>query len=343
MTKRLASISLDLDNIWSYMKTHGDDGWESFPSYLDLVVPRIVEFFENRNTKITVFIVGQDAAIDSNHQALRSIAEAGHEIGNHSFNHEPWLHLYTRDQLVEEFEKSEAAILSATGKRPIGFRGPGFSCSDDVLNVLASRGYQYDASTFPTFLGPVARAYYFFNSKLNSKEKEDRQQLFGSFSEGFQSNQPFQWQIGNMQLLEIPVTTMPLFKIPIHISYINYLAGYSKWLARTYFAMAMRLCRMTGTQPSLLLHPLDFMDINDAPELQFFPAMKLAADEKIQLLDQCLCMMEKHYRLVPMQEHARSCLAGKLKSKTVAQTEMPIEATNEFRISVPTPVNEGAS
>ena len=160
MTRQLASISLDLDNIWSYLKTHGDQGWESFPSYLDIVVPRFLEFFEKRNTKITVFVVGQDAALDAHHSTLRSIAEAGHEIGNHSFNHEPWLHLYSRDQLIEEFEKSEAAIMAATGETPIGFRGPGYSCSDEVLNVLASRGYQYDASTFPTHLGPIARAYY---------------------------------------------------------------------------------------------------------------------------------------------------------------------------------------
>jgi hypothetical protein len=37
-----ASISLDLDNLWSYLKTQGVSGWESFPSYLDVVVPRIL-------------------------------------------------------------------------------------------------------------------------------------------------------------------------------------------------------------------------------------------------------------------------------------------------------------
>ncbi len=41
--KPVASLSLDLDNQWSYMKTHGDAGWESFPSYLDIVVPRVLE------------------------------------------------------------------------------------------------------------------------------------------------------------------------------------------------------------------------------------------------------------------------------------------------------------
>ena len=50
-----ASLSLDLDNKWSYLKTHGDPDWESFPSYFDLVIPRFLDFFEDRDLKITVF------------------------------------------------------------------------------------------------------------------------------------------------------------------------------------------------------------------------------------------------------------------------------------------------
>ena len=41
------------------------------------------------------------------------------------------------------------------GRRPIGFPGPGFSWSPDLLEVLAERGYRYDASTLPTYLGPA--------------------------------------------------------------------------------------------------------------------------------------------------------------------------------------------
>src|SRR6185369_10188375 len=96
--KPIASLSLDLDNKWSYMKTHGDKGWESFPSYLGIVVPRVLEFLKARNLKITVFVVGQDAALAKNREALGSLAAAGHEIGNHSFHHEPWLHLYTEPE-----------------------------------------------------------------------------------------------------------------------------------------------------------------------------------------------------------------------------------------------------
>ena len=36
--KPLASLSLDLDNEWSYLKTHGDVSWEALPSHLDVAV-----------------------------------------------------------------------------------------------------------------------------------------------------------------------------------------------------------------------------------------------------------------------------------------------------------------
>ncbi len=127
---RYASLSLDLDNQWSYMKTHGDAGWQSHPSYLDAVVPRILAFLAERRLTITFFIVGQDAALEKNRAALRSISAAGHEIGNHSFRHEPWLHLYTAAELDEELQpgrrgdrgrdRRAPARLPRAGLQPVG-------------------------------------------------------------------------------------------------------------------------------------------------------------------------------------------------------------------------------
>lgn len=131
--KAIASLSLDLDNKWSYMKTHGDAGWESFPSYLETVVPRALQFLKDRNLKITFFVVGQDAAAEKNHESLAAISEAKHEIGNHSFNHEPWLHLYSKNELIEEFRKTKDAIANFTSQKLVGFRGPGYSLSPTVL------------------------------------------------------------------------------------------------------------------------------------------------------------------------------------------------------------------
>jgi hypothetical protein len=300
--KRPAGLSVDLDNKWSYLKTHGDPGWDSYPSYLEMVVPRLLEAFSTRGLTATFFIVGQDAALERNRAALRSIAEAGHEIGNHSFKHEPWLHLYSESEIEEEFSLAEQAIERATGRWPVGFRGPGFSFSATTLRVLARRGYRYDASTFPSFLGPLARAYYFMTSKLSHEEKLQRANLFGGFTEGFRRLKPYQWSTEEGPILELPVTTMPLFKLPIHASYLLYLSTFSPTIALAYFRFALRLCRLTGTAPSILLHPLDFLGGDDDPDLAFFPAMGLNGARKVAFLGEILDILSRGFEVMPLME-----------------------------------------
>ncbi len=305
--KPIASLSLDLDNKWSYMKTHGDAAWESFPTYLDVIVPRALAFLAERKLDITFFIVGQDAALEKNREAIASIAMAGHEIGNHSFNHEPWLHLYSKDELVEEFKKTENAIFDVTGERTIGFRGPGYSLSPTVLEVMAKRGYEYDCSTLPTYIAPLARAYYFFKSpEMSDEEREKRKKLFGKFSDGFRSLKPYSWQVGESSMIEIPVTTLPIFKTPIHASYLLYLSTFSKTAARIYWKTALAMCRMAGVQPSILLHPLDFLTGEDVPELKFFPAMNMPIDQKLALMAEFIDELSEKFTITTMREHARS-------------------------------------
>jgi peptidoglycan-N-acetylglucosamine deacetylase len=302
--KPMGDLSLDLDNMWSYMKTHGNPDWQTHPSYLDILVPRVLEYLDKHDLRITFFIVGQDAALSKNHDALRRIPKAGHEVGNHSFHHEPWLHLYTTEEIEREFAASEAAIFEATGIRTRGFRGPGFSLSRSVLETLKRRGYLFDASTLPTFIGPLARAYYFFHSSLSDSEREKRRALFGSFKDCMRPLKPYLWDLDDGALLEIPVTTMPLTRAPFHVSYIMYLACYSPALALVYFRTALGLCRLTGVQPSLLLHPLDFLGSGDAEPLRFFPAMDMEPKDKLRLIDRILDIYKRYFTVVTMGQHA---------------------------------------
>jgi peptidoglycan/xylan/chitin deacetylase (PgdA/CDA1 family) len=305
------------------MKTHGDAGWESFPSYLDCVVPRALDFLRERNLKITFFIVGQDAALDKNKEALAQISEAGHEIGNHSFNHEPWLHLYSKQELETEFERTEEAIGKITNQKLVGFRGPGYSLSPTVLEVLSKRGYEYDCSTLPTYIAPLARAYYFFKSpEMSDEEREKRKKLFGKFSDGFQSLKPYKWQIGEKTLTEIPVTTLPIFKTPIHASYVIYLSTFSKFAARNYWRTALKMCKLTGVQPSLLLHPLDFLSGEDVSELKFFPAMNLPIEKKLEFVGEILETYTNEFEVVNMRKHADS----------VKEKKTMIREINEFQM-----------
>jgi hypothetical protein len=299
----LASLSLDLDNEWSYLKTHGDAGWSDHPSYLDIVVPRVLDVLASRHLTITWFVVGQDAAIDRNREAIASIAAAGHEVGNHSFGHEPWLHKYADDDVRDELARAEDAIEKVTFTRPIGFRGPGYSLSPAVLETLVERGYRYDCSTFPTIIGPVARMIYFRSSKLDAEQRADRSDLFGHASEALRPNRPYRWAVGD-GLVEIPVTVMPGTRVPMHMSYLLTLAGRSKPLARTYFRIALELCKMARVEPSMLLHPLDFLGGDDVGSLAFFPGMAMRGAEKADLTGEFLDMYAAHFEVVPVGVHA---------------------------------------
>jgi hypothetical protein len=303
----LASVSLDLDNLWSYLKTHGDPGWESRPTYLPRFVPLLLDHLAALRCRITVFVVGLDAAREENREALRVIPDAGHEIGNHSYEHEPWLQRYERSQLEADLIRAEEAIVAATGCRPTGFRGPGFSWSADLLELLAERGYEYDASTFPTFIGPLARAYYFRSARLSETARAHRGLLFGGWAEGFRPLRPYFWSLrGGRRLLEIPVTTMPLLRVPFHLSYLLYLARFSEGLMRAYLDLAVRGCRVSGVEPSFLLHPLDLLGGDDVPALRFFPGMDLPTSRKVEIFHRVLRRLGETFTLVPMGVHARA-------------------------------------
>jgi hypothetical protein len=298
-----ASLSLDLDNLWSYMKTHGDRGWESYPSYLDTLVPIVLERFARHAVTVTCFVVGQDAALDRNREALGELARQGHEIGNHSFSHEPWFQEYDRARVEREIGLAEEAIERVTGRRPRGFRGPGFSLSRDAVEVLYAHGYDYDASTLPTFLGPLARAYYFWTSgDMPAEERRLRSRLFGTVCDGLRPLTSYTWDGG---LLEIPVTTMPVLRVPFHMSYLIFLAGYSRHAFRAYLRLALALCRATGVEPSFLLHPLDFLGGDRVKQLSFFPGMATPTEQKLELVDEAIGMLGSSFRLVTLAEHAR--------------------------------------
>jgi len=301
--KPIAGISLDLDNQWSYMKIHGDEGWDQYPSYFEIFIPHILKVLDDLNLKITFFIVGKDTENEDNRKYLRMITERGHEVGNHSYHHESWLQTYSYEKIENEIINAEKAILEATGQKPIGFRGPGFSWSKDLLKVLERRGYQYDASTLPTYLGPLARAYYFWKSDLSKAEKRSRKELFGKFREGFR-NLPYKWDLGNgKNITEIPVTTMPIFKLPFHLSYLIYLGNISMGLMKIYLQTSIRLCKITNTPISFLLHPLDIIGGDQITQLAFFPGMNINSEKKVKVFKLVIHILSSHYDIVNMSEH----------------------------------------
>ena len=304
MARQPASISLDLDNKWAYMRANGDDAWETFPTYLPEVVPSVLATARRLGLTLTVFVVGRDAEVAENIPPLRSLVESGHDLGNHSYLHEPWMHCKSDEEIASELDLAESAILSATGVRTRSFRGPGFSVSEALLRELEKRDYLYDASIFPTFLGPLARAAYFRSANLTEEEQKKRRDQFGRFSEGFRPQKPHRWKLASSDLLEIPVTTMPVFRVPIHFTYLHFLAEYSPVLARAYFRFALYLCKISRVPPSLLLHPLDFLAADEVPELAAFPGFGKNGERKRAFTEQLLDDFRRRFDVMPLSQFA---------------------------------------
>jgi hypothetical protein len=310
MTKPTASLSLDLDNLWVYLKTRGHGGWEASQSFLPALVPAVLDVLRRRNLTITFFVVGRDAARDEHRECLRQIVAAGHECGNHSFLHEPWIRDHPKTRVAQELTAADRAIEDATGRRPVGFRGPGYCYSAATVEVVRELGYGFDASLLPSVIGPVARLYYLWGSRLSRKDRESRGGLYGNLRDGALPVGPFEWSTRSGGVLEIPVTPVPFLRLPFHPSYVLWLSRRSRRLAVWYLRFGLWMCRRSGVEPSIILHPLDFLDDAAAPGLSFFPGMDIPRARKARLVSRYLDELQEHFDVVPLSEHARRIRAA---------------------------------
>lgn len=101
------------------------------------------EMLDKYNIKITVFVLGE--LVSKHTELIRDIAERGHEIAIHGWNHDL---LFDKDtnQFLNEVERAKKALEGLTGQDVIGYRAPCFSMNNEKLEGLRSIGVQYDSS-----------------------------------------------------------------------------------------------------------------------------------------------------------------------------------------------------
>jgi hypothetical protein len=103
------------------------------------------------------------------------------------------------------------------------------------------------------------------------------------------------------------------------MSYLLTLAGASPRAARRYCALALGLCRLRRVEPSLLLHPLDFLDADEASGLGFFPGMGMPIQQKIALVGGFIDQLRQRYLVTTVRDHAeRLERSGRLRFRAAA-------------------------
>jgi peptidoglycan-N-acetylglucosamine deacetylase len=148
---RLAAISVDLDEIPCYAAIHGlpdPTGEAAHAVYLN-ALPRFESLFDTLNLRATFFAIGQDLDRPHARDAVARLHRAGHEIGNHTLHHRYDLTRLPEAEARAEIEGGAERIAAVTGRRPAGFRAPGYTVSDTIFSQLEALGVRYDSSVFP--------------------------------------------------------------------------------------------------------------------------------------------------------------------------------------------------
>ncbi|MBO5865975.1 MAG: polysaccharide deacetylase family protein [Bacteroidaceae bacterium] len=84
---------------------------------IPVITPWVIDLLGQYNIKATFFMVGDN--VRKHPQEFKQVIEAGHKVGNHTFNHLKGLFTNTRDY-VENVEKADALIHSNLFRPPHG-------------------------------------------------------------------------------------------------------------------------------------------------------------------------------------------------------------------------------
>ncbi len=303
MTRPAATISLDLDDLWSYRRSFGLPEAAATPSLLPVAIPRFLEFMRAHGLHGTVFVVGRDAEQPRHAGLLARIGAAGHELGNHSHEHAGDIESWSMERQHADLTRAHAAIAAASGFAPRGFRGPSFRVSPQLLEVVQALGYRYDASTFPNALGALARRWQRRRAGRLGTQAVLAADSYGSGDARRMPLAPHAWDLAGGALIEVPVTTLPGLRIPIHGTYLQFLADHSAPAARVYARAALALLRAARVEPHYLLHATDFIGCDDPFDCAFFPGMRRPWRDKVALLSVFVARLRDAFAVMPIDAY----------------------------------------
>ena len=146
------AMSIDVEDYFHVSVFDGvlpRSSWDSMESRVVANTERLLDLFDEHAVRGTFFVLGWVA--ERFPALVRRIADLGHEVASHGYNHQ-LVYLLTPRQFREDIRAAKHAIENAAGVEVVGFRAPSYSVIDSslwTLDVLIEEGFAYDASIFP--------------------------------------------------------------------------------------------------------------------------------------------------------------------------------------------------
>lgn len=138
------ALTFDFDTISPWLQTT-----TTSPSFISrgefgrIGVERVQRILTDHSIKGTFFTPGHTALCYPD--AMEALVTDGHEIGHHGWVHEPLSGL-TEAEERRVIERGLDALETTTGRRPAGFRAPGWDLSTRTVDLLLEYGFSYESS-----------------------------------------------------------------------------------------------------------------------------------------------------------------------------------------------------
>lgn len=302
-----ASVSVDLDGLHHYARIHGlpesllDARTRSL--HLTVALPRLLGLLEERHLKATLFVVGEDV-VGEGALALGRAVQAGHELASHSHTHPYGLARASAEAVEDELAHAEEALATVSGRRPLGFRAPGYTLSPAMLLALSRRGYLYDASVFPAAPYYLAKAAVLAAMALTGRDSASRldsPRVLLAPRTPYRPDVMAPYRPGAAPLLELPMAVTPVLRVPFFGTLLTTAPFFV--VEQTYKAVAR------GSFLSLELHAVDVLEAADGvPEalLRLQRDLRVLRAEKERRLSLVLQWLSRDFQVTRLEDVARA-------------------------------------
>lgn len=311
------AISCDVDTLASIYKGYGlrRPGGYTYAEFR-IGLENFCRFLDHFGIKATLFMVGEDFNQPQNIPYIKTVLAEGHEIANHTLTHAQGFRLLSPEKKEAEIAGMEEICEKVTGKRPVGFRSPGWNISDDALPILKRRGYLYESSVFPSSLNPLLKFLHW--RSMSGRAGGDRTTL-GPLRYMLAPTRPYrttQNSLGRGKddgLLEFPVTVVPMVRLP-------FFATFLLATGLELFKVSYRTLKALGWPIHYQFHLSDFVDYSH-PDLEdqvpkangvYVPrALRAPLKKKWDLFERAVEMMGSDYTFTTLANWAHRVVGGK--------------------------------
>jgi peptidoglycan/xylan/chitin deacetylase (PgdA/CDA1 family) len=307
-------VQVDLDGLDAVLDCYGSqlDEGETDVIYTDGVV-QLLELLREYDLKATFFMIGKDAEIPYKRRVIERIIAEGHELANHTYSHPLSFARLSPEEQIIEIEKCNEVISSISGKSPRGFRAPGYAITSSVVNCLENLQFTYDASVFPCAFSWLIRAWQsLFSASRFEKDK------YGSTMHAIApclAYQPDREAVHRRSsekrdIYEIPVSTMPIVRLPFHGSYVMVLSKLSPRMALLYWKAGFKWYLQQNRPYTFVIHPLELTSIACDARLTAQIGYNVKNVEKLKIYREIFATLKNDTEAITTEHFVRKLRAG---------------------------------